>query len=122
MTTIAFTGNITSPLELRFTQGGKAVGSVTVAVNRKRGEVEETDFHRVTLWESLAENAAQLDKGTRVEKSMLYSGQTGTLTTNSGDPDDFWDWNVVLDSGRRIGVNDFQVVAVVGSTPEGQTP
>tara|TARA_R110002020_G_scaffold335482_2_gene550623 strand:- start:2576 stop:3001 length:426 start_codon:yes stop_codon:yes gene_type:complete len=66
MTSISLIGNLTSPIELRFTQSGKAVGSVTVAVNRKRGEVEETDFHRVTLWESLAENAAQLDKGTRV--------------------------------------------------------
>jgi len=66
MTQIALSGNITSPVELRYTQSGKAVGSVTVAVNRKRGEVEETDFHRVTLWESLAENAAHLEKGTRV--------------------------------------------------------
>lgn len=66
MTQISIIGNTTSEIELRYTQGGKAVGSVTVAVNRKRGDVEETDFHRVTLWESLAENAAQLPKGTRV--------------------------------------------------------
>jgi single-strand DNA-binding protein len=65
-TPITLLGNLTSAIELRWTQSGKAVGNVTVAVNRKRGEVEETDFHRVTLWESLAENAATLEKGTRV--------------------------------------------------------
>lgn len=66
MTQIAFIGNTTSDAELRYTQGGKAVASVTVAVNRKRGDTEETDFHRVTLWEAMATNAAQLPKGTRV--------------------------------------------------------
>lgn len=66
MTHIAFIGNMTSELELRYTQGGKAVGSVTVAVNRKKGDQEETDFHRVTVWEGMAENAARLPKGTRV--------------------------------------------------------
>ncbi|WP_350347235.1 single-stranded DNA-binding protein [Agromyces sp. G08B096] len=66
MTQISLIGNLTSPVELRFTANGKAVGNVTVAVNRKRGDQEETDFHRVTLWEQLAENAAQLEKGTRV--------------------------------------------------------
>jgi single-strand DNA-binding protein len=66
VTQIAFIGNTTSEIELRYTQNGKAVGNVTVAVNRKRGETEETDFHRVTLWEGMAENAVHLDKGTRV--------------------------------------------------------
>jgi single-strand DNA-binding protein len=66
MTQIAFIGNTTSEAELRYTQAGKAVASVTVAVNRKRGDQEETDFHRVTIWEGMAENAATLPKGTRV--------------------------------------------------------
>ena len=66
MTTIAFHGNTVGPVELRYTQSGKAVANVRVAVNRKRGDTEETDFYAVTLWESLAENAAQIDKGTRV--------------------------------------------------------
>jgi single-strand DNA-binding protein len=65
-TPIAIRGNITSPVDIRFTQGGKAVGNVTVAVNRGKDDNKQTDFHRVTLWESLAENAAQLEKGTSV--------------------------------------------------------
>lgn len=66
MTQITLIGNMTSAAELRFTQNGKAVASVTVAVNRKKGDTEETDFHRVTIWEGMAEHAAELDKGTRV--------------------------------------------------------
>lgn len=66
MSQITIVGNTTAPVEVRYTQSGRAVGSVTVAVNRKRGEVEEVDFHRVTLWQELAEHAAQLVKGTRV--------------------------------------------------------
>lgn len=65
-TPIAIRGNITAPVEVRYTQGGKAVGNVTVAVNRGKDDNKQTDFHRVTLWEGLAENAAQLAKGTSV--------------------------------------------------------
>lgn len=65
-TPIAIRGNITAPVEIRYTQGGKAVGNVTVAVNRGKDDNKQTDFHRVTLWEGLAENAAQLAKGTSV--------------------------------------------------------
>lgn len=65
-TPIAIRGNITSPVDIRHTQAGKAVGNVTVAVNRGKDDNKQTDFHRVTLWEGLAENAAHLEKGTSV--------------------------------------------------------
>ncbi|MEW1705973.1 single-stranded DNA-binding protein [Microbacterium sp. NPDC089190] len=85
-TPIAIRGNITSPVEIRFTQGGKAVGNVTVAVNRGKDDNKQTDFHRVTLWESLAENAAQLEKGTSVLvigrlESRDYQTQEGQKRT-----------------------------------------
>lgn len=66
MSTISIRGNITAPVEIRYTQSGRAVGNVTVAVNRGKDDNKQTDFYRVTLWESLAENAAQLEKGTSV--------------------------------------------------------
>lgn len=67
-------GNIVSDLELRFTNSGKALANVTVAVNEKKFnrqtnqyEDGETWFARGTLWGSLAENAANsLSKGDRV--------------------------------------------------------
>lgn len=66
MTTIAVRGNITAPVELRYTQNGKPVGSVTVAENIGKDDQKRTSFHRVTLWGELAENAATLEKGTSV--------------------------------------------------------
>jgi single-strand DNA-binding protein len=66
MTTIAIRGNTTAPVELRFTSSGRAVASVTVAENTGKEDQKKTHFHDVTLWGELAENAAQLDKGTSV--------------------------------------------------------
>lgn len=66
MSSIAFRGNLVRPIELRFTQSGKAVGNASVAVNRGRDDKQETDFYEVVLWESLAEHAAELEKGTAV--------------------------------------------------------
>ena len=64
-------GNLTQPVELRFTASGRAVLSNTLAVNRRyqvNGEwQEQTTFIPITLWGPLAENfAASCDKGTRV--------------------------------------------------------
>lgn len=69
----ALVGNLVGPVEIRFTQSGKAVGSLTIAVSDRRktdsGDWEDgnTWFARCTLWGELAENAAaSLDKGMRV--------------------------------------------------------
>ena len=67
-------GNTTSDFELRFTQGGKAVANVTVAVSERKFDKTkneyvdgETWFARCTVWGELAENvAASILKGTRV--------------------------------------------------------
>jgi len=47
---------------------------------------------------------------------MLYTGRTGVLGPISDDPEDIWDYTVVLDPAegdkvvdRKIGVSDFQV-------------
>lgn len=66
MSQLSIRGNITDRPELRYTASGKAVANVTVAVNRGKDDNKQTDFYRVTLWEGLAENAAQLEKGTSV--------------------------------------------------------
>lgn len=66
MTSITIRGNITAPPELRYTQNGKAVASVTVAENVGKDDQKRTNFHRVTLWGELGEHAASLEKGTSV--------------------------------------------------------
>jgi len=72
--TTTLVGNTTSDIELRYTQNGKAVGNVTIAVadrkfDRTKNEWVDGDtwFARCTLWGELAEHAAgSLPKGTRV--------------------------------------------------------
>jgi len=50
----------------------------------------------------------------RVTKSLLYTGREGVVQPNSGDPEDFWDFNVILDAtadeeSRRIGLDAYAV-------------
>lgn len=73
-TPISIVGNLTDDPELRFTANGIAVAKFTVAVNRRTydaqaGEWKDTgaDFHRVSVWRTLAEHVADtLAKGMRV--------------------------------------------------------
>ena len=67
-------GNLGRDPELRYTQGNNAVCTLSVATTRsymkggREGErVEETEWHRVTLWGKDAENANKyLTKGRQV--------------------------------------------------------
>lgn len=73
-TPITLVGNLTDDPELRFTANGAAVAKFSVAVNRRTYDAQSgdwkdvgTDFHRVSVWRSLAEHVAEtLSKGTRV--------------------------------------------------------
>jgi single-strand DNA-binding protein len=67
---VTLVGNITRDPELRFTNGGRAVASFGLAVNRRyqvNGEwQEQVSYFNVTAWGQLGENAAQsLGKGSR---------------------------------------------------------
>lgn len=69
--TVTITGTLTRDPELRFTQGGRGVATLGVAVNyryqRNNEWVEEASFFNVTAWGSLGENASgSLTKGMRV--------------------------------------------------------
>lgn len=69
--TLTITGSLGRDPELRFTNGGRALCSLTVAVShrfKKDDEwQEETSWVDVTVWGDLAENvAASCVKGTRV--------------------------------------------------------
>lgn len=65
-------GNLGRDPELRYTQGNNAVTTLSVATtrvytNRNNERVEETEWHRVTLWGKDAENANKyLTKGRQV--------------------------------------------------------
>jgi single-strand DNA-binding protein len=58
-------GNLTRDPELRYTQSGAPVCSIGLATNRnwvtESGEKkEETEFHKITTWQKLAELCSQI--------------------------------------------------------------
>jgi single-strand DNA-binding protein len=70
---ITICGNITRDPELRFTPGGNAVTTFSIAVNKRVQDkntsewVDDVDFFNVVAWFRLAENCAEsLKKGDRV--------------------------------------------------------
>lgn len=112
-TPIAIRGNITAPVEVRYTQGGKAVGNVTVAVNRGKDDSKQTDFHRVTLWEGLAENPAQLAKGT----SVLVIGRLESREYENREGQKRTSWEITADAfGPDLRFQSAQVTRATGST------
>jgi single-strand DNA-binding protein len=80
-------GNMTRDPELRFTQGGKAVCTIGLAVNKRvqvNGEWQdgEATFINVIAWQQLGENAAaSFNKGDRVIA-------TGELRVRTWDKED----------------------------------
>lgn len=72
--TTTLIGNTTADVELRYTQSGRAVASVTIAVSDRVKDKTTSEwvdgntwFARCTLWGELAEHAASsISKGTRV--------------------------------------------------------
>lgn len=84
MTTIV--GNLVDVPQVNTTHSGTSVANIAVAVSRKERDQEVTDYVDVTLWSTLAENAAGLDKGTRVIavgtfKSRKYVDGNGSNRT-----------------------------------------
>ncbi|MBP2655708.1 MAG: ssbA [Firmicutes bacterium] len=69
MNKVILVGRLTQDPEVRYTQGGKAVASFNLAVNRivGKGQHPEADFIPIVVWEKLAEICGNnLSKGQRV--------------------------------------------------------
>ena len=109
MNKILVIGNLGSDPEMRYTSGGDAVTSFSVATNRRytnrNGErVEETEWFRVSAWRRLAETTNQyLSRGRRVYvegrlRSRSWVSQDGqTRFSNEIDADNV----VFLDSAGQ---------------------
>ena len=76
--TITISGNLTRDPELKFLGSGRAVADLSVAVNRKdKDGNESTSFIDVTAWQTLAENVAEsLTRGARVIVTGRLEQQT----------------------------------------------
>ncbi|CAD7482717.1 single-stranded DNA-binding protein [Lacticaseibacillus paracasei] len=82
LNSVSLTGRLTRNVDLRYTQSGTAVGSFTLAVDRKfkskNGE-RETDFVNCQIWRKSAENFANFTK-----KGSLV-GVEGRIQTRTYD-------------------------------------
>ena len=85
MNKIIIMGRVVRSVELKKTNTGVPVASITVAVNRSYGE--GADFFSCTAWKKTAETAAKyLEKGRNViiegaMQSRKYKGKDGTEKT-----------------------------------------
>jgi single-strand DNA-binding protein len=118
--TLTGVGRLTADPELRFTQSQKAVASIALAFNSRRlnkqtnqWEDGDTFFIRGTVWERLAENAAEtLAKGMEV---LI----TGDVRTESWEKDGVKHERPAL-LIRSIAPNLAYAVAQVSKDAQGQ--
>ena len=79
---VTLVGNLTREPELRFTNGGRAVATFGMAVNRRyqvNGEwQEQTSFFNVVAWGQLGENAAQSLSRAAAPSSPVASSSAST--------------------------------------------
>lgn len=59
-------GNLTRDPELRYTPNGVPVTNLSIATNLRQGKEEVVSYFDITAWNELAEQAAELKKGTPV--------------------------------------------------------
>lgn len=88
MNKVFLTGNLTRDPEVRYTQSGKAVARMSIAVNQGYGDKQTTYFFNLQAWEKTAEFCQRyLTKGTRIlveGRLQTYSYQGKDGTTKSG--------------------------------------
>lgn len=123
--TTTLVGNTTNDIDIRFTNGGRAVGNVTIAVtdrrfDRARNEWVDGDtwFARCTLWGELAEHAASsLSKGTRV----IATGRIGQRDYEDRDGIKRTTVEVTVDEiGASLRYATAQVTRAKSNTDTGQ--
>ena len=67
MNKVILTGNLTKDVEMRYTQSGKEIARMSIAVNQGYGDKQTTDFFNLTAWEKTANLCGKyLSKGSKV--------------------------------------------------------
>ena len=119
--TVTLVGNLTRDPEIRFTNGGRAVASFGLAVNRRyqvNGEwQEQTSYFNIVAWAQLGENAAQtLTKGSRA----IVTGRLEQRQYESRDGDQRNIVEIVADEiGPSLRWATAQVERTARTSPEG---
>ena len=80
MNSVILIGRLTRDPELRFTQSGKAVANLSIAVDREYSKEKKTDFFRVIVWGKQAENVSNY-----MTKGRLVAVKGSLQTSNYQD-------------------------------------
>ena len=105
MNKVFLSGNLTRDPDVRYTQTGKAVARMGIAVRRLYSKENAVDFFNMTAWDKTAEFCQRyLTKGSKVMvegriQTYSYEGKDGT--TKSGV--DIQIENIEFGSSRRDG-------------------
>ena len=84
---IELIGHVGADPEIRTTEGGTRVASLTLATNRKSKGGEVTDWHRLTFWDQLAGLAK---KYVRKGDPLWIEGQVQYSTSGQDGEKRFW--------------------------------
>ena len=99
MNKVIILGRLTADPEIRYTQAGKAVASLTIAVNRGFGS-EVADFINCVAWEKLAEIIGNnLSKGSQV----LVEGRMQNRSYENNQGEKRFITEVVLNNIEFVG-------------------
>ncbi len=112
-------GNLTEAVELRYTNGGQAVASFTVAVNERYRDATgayvdgDTYFLRCTAWGDLAEHiAASCNRGSRVIVTGRHTQRSYEHTDkDTGEVSTRWAHDFRVDEvGASMRWNDVKII------------
>lgn len=111
---VRLVGNVGADPELRTTEGGVPVLTLSIATTYYGGEVEKTEWHRVVLWKQLAERA---HKYLRRGSSVWVAGHLQTRRWADGDVER-WSTEIVAENFQMLGPKR----AGEGEAPEQRAP
>ena len=111
MNSCFFTGRTTKDIELRYTQGGDAIGKFSLAVDTGFGEKKKTSFLNMTVWGKRAEAMEKyVKKGTKIV--AVCSAMQNQYTDKNGNKVNAVDFSV----------NDWEFCESKGSAREEERP
>ena len=121
MNKVIILGRLTANPEIRYTQAGKAVASLTIAVNRGFGS-DSADFINCVAWEKLAEIIGNnLSKGSQV----LVEGRIQNRSYENNQGEKRFITEVVLNNIEFVGSkkkNETDTDSFGAEIPEEQIP
>lgn len=105
---VTLIGNLTRDPELRYTPGGTAVTTFTIATNRQwktesGDNKEDAEFHRIVAWDKLAEICSKfLKKG----RQAYVEGRLQTRKWQTKEGDERYTTEVVISEMILLGRTD----------------